>query len=432
VAAVVVASLQAVAAAGEGDDLATVEVCSDDTAAAAAAFLRATVHLHSQSRIRLRFRCAVAPATSAGPARASFIAEEAGIAMQLQSPGEEQGTRGIPWLRDVHRPLEKTLALGKAAALELLLESLTADLDTVRLRPLPMPPSPSRSAPAGPRSLVEAPLTLPSEAARSSVAESPVLRTPERIAGPRGTTESSPARTETSASEKPRAVASPPVEAAATAASMPARAGEADAGRAAEPASAPVRTAVPPPAPPPAAAAASAKRNASPTHTALEIALPLAGIMWMPPATVAPELEVGLAWGGPRWWAIADLGLELDSNFAIESRDFHTAGYAIRLGLRRTLVHTRRFRWDADVTVVGHLSQYRRDDLPGAQTHQWSDLGGGAHSRAALRVANHVSALLSLGADAFPTARLASIPGGPNRRVNSVTLDVVVGLVFDF
>jgi hypothetical protein len=164
----------------------------------------------------------------------------------------------------------------------------------------------------------------------------------------------------------------------------------------------------------------------------VEVALPLVGIAWMPPDTVAPQIEVGLGWGGPRWWAILDGVLSLDSNFAIEGRTFHTAGYGIRLGLRRTLLRSKRFRWDADLTAVGHLSQYRRDDIPGTEMHQWLDMGASVHSRANVRLARHMVALLSLGADVSPTARLASIPGGPSRRVNLATLDIVAGLAFDF
>ena len=139
-----------------------------------------------------------------------------------------------------------------------------------------------------------------------------------------------------------------------------------------------------------------------------------------------------MGWGGPRWWAIVDGVLQLDSNFVIEGRTFQTAGYGIRLGIRRTVLRSERFRWDADVTAVGHLSQYRRDDITNTETHRWFDVGVGVHSRAALRIARHVSGLLSLGVEAFPTARLASIPDGPSRRVNPVTLSAVAGLSFDF
>jgi hypothetical protein len=124
--------------------------------------------------------------------------------------------------------------------------------------------------------------------------------------------------------------------------------------------------------------------------------------------------------------------LQLDSNFAMDWRTFHTTGYGVRLGARRTLFRSERFRWDADATLVGHLSQYRRDGIANAQTHQWLDLGAGLHSRAVLRLARHTSGLVSLGGQVFPTARRATIPDGPSRRINLVTLSAVLGLCFDF
>jgi hypothetical protein len=317
----------------------------------------------AESKLRVRFRCAGPLATSERITAASFIVDEEGIALQLVSPADERSVRSIPWLEDVHRPLARTLALGRGTALGLILEALTADLGAVRLRPLPT------SAPPPP-------MALPSGTSDVSRGEMPLSAAPE-----------------------PRSVTS-------------SRAGAL--------------------APSPVVADWKGRRTSPTTTTALEIALPLVGVAWMPPDTVAPQIEVGLGWGGPRWWAILDGVLSLDSNFAIQGRTFHTAGYGIRLGIRRTLVRSKRFRWDVDLTAVGHLSQYRRDDIPSTETHQWLDMGASVHSRARGRLARHMVALLSLGAGASPTARLASIPGGPSRRVNLATLDIVAGLGFDF
>lgn len=347
----------------ETDNFAVVDICSDDTGEAAAAFLRGTLHVFAESKLRVRFRCAGPLATSERITAAFFIVDEEGIALQLVSPADERSVRSIPWLEDVHRPLARTLALRRGTALGLILEALTADLGAVRLRPLPTSAPPPSMA-------------LPSGTSNVSRGEMPLSAAPE-----------------------PRSVTSSRADALA---------------------------------PSPVVADGRGRQTAATTTTCLEVALPLVGIAWMPPDTVAPQIEVGLGWGGPRWWAILDGVLSLDSNFAIEGRTFHTAGYAIRLGIRRTLVRSKRFRWDADLTAVGHLSQYRRDDIPSTEMHQWFDMGASVHSRANVRLARHMVALLSLGAGASPTARLASIPGGPSRRVNLATLDIVAGLGFDF
>lgn len=177
VAAAAVLSLRAATLAapkhGESADFAIVAICSDDTPEAAAAFLRATRHVFLESRVGLRIQCGGVFPTSECPITARFIADEDGIALQLVSPAEEQSTRRIPWLEDVHRPLRKTLALGKGTALALLLESLTADLQTVRFRPLPMPPSFGRSVTAEPRFPVVETRAGPRETARNSAAEPP-------------------------------------------------------------------------------------------------------------------------------------------------------------------------------------------------------------------------------------------------------------------
>jgi hypothetical protein len=354
------------ATAGEAGDFAIVDICSDDTGEDAAAFLRNTLHVFAESKLRVRFRCADPLATGEHVTTASFVVDEAGIALQLVSPTDQRSVRNIPWLEDGHRPLAQTLALGRGTALGLILEALTADLGAVQLRPLPAPRAAARApAPPPPSSAVE----------------------------PRGSSRAA----EPSASSG----AGHPVAARNSSSPTPVVDGRG--------------------------------RMTSPTTSpALEIALPLVGIVWMPPDTVAPQFEVGLGVGGPRWWAVLDLVLALDSNFAIEGRTFQTAGYGLRLGIRRTLARVARFRWDADLTAVGHLSQYRRDDIPGTETHQWLDVGAAVHSRAVFHLARHLVALVSLGADVCPTARLASIPGSPGRRVNLATLAIVAGLGVDF
>jgi hypothetical protein len=366
-----------VSSAGETDTLNVVDLCSDDSADVAATFLQGTSSVFAESRIRLRFHCAGLPATGERFIVASFVDDE-GIALQLVSPIDERRVRTIPWLVDVHRPLARTLALGKATALGLILEALTADLRAVRFRPLPAPPGP---APGPVPTLAPAPATA--------------------AAG------MSPAEPGTS-SAMPSAVPQP--EAPSTALAVPALQ---------RPSPVASGTRLPEP------------RDRASDH-GLEIAVPLLGIAWMPPDTVAPEIEVGLGWGGPRWWAIVDGVLQLDSNFAIEGRTFRTEGYGIRVGIRRGLARSQRFRWDVDLTATGQLSRYRRDDLPGAATHQWADLGAAVHSRVSLGLSRHVVALLAIGAGVNPTARLASIPGGPSRRVNLATVDVVGGLGFAF
>jgi hypothetical protein len=382
---------------GETDDSAIVDICSDDTGEAAAAFLHGTLHLLAESKIRVRFRCAGPPAAGERTTAASFIVDEGGTALQLVSPADERSVRNIPWLEDGHRPLARTLALGRGTALGLILQALTADLRAVQLRPLPTPRAADSPLPSRPPSAVVE--------ARAS------LRDPDPSAS---------SGAEPLAPSQPAAlpvVARPGGEAVVDGTGAPARA---------------LQTASRKSLPPAAVGDGKAPEPPPTASTALEVALPLAGIAWMPPDTVAPQIEVGLGWGGPRWWAILDAVLRLDSNFEIAGRTFRTAGYGIRLGIRRTLVRSERFRWDADLTAVGHLSQYQRDDIPNTETRQWLDVGASVHSRANVRLARHLLALLSLGADASPTARLATIPGGPSRRANLVTLALVAGLGFDF
>jgi hypothetical protein len=160
--------------------------------------------------------------------------------------------------------------------------------------------------------------------------------------------------------------------------------------------------------------------------------VPLLGLSWMPPATAAPEIEMGMGWGGPRWWAVASGALELDSNFAMDGRTFTSSGFGLGLGARRTLHDGRRFRWDADATLVARLNRYRRDGIVDAQTHAWFDLGAGFHSRASLFWGRHVSLIVVVGARIFPTAREGAIPEGPARRINLLSLTAVGGPSFAF
>jgi hypothetical protein len=374
------------------DGFATVEICSDDTPETAAAFLRSTKHLLSESKIRLQIRCPSALTADKGPIMASFIVDDEGIAMQLVSPAENQSSRRIPWLKKVKRPLQDTLAARKGTTLVLLLESLAMDLEDVRLRLLPMPASANHTSSIA----VESPLLSPSIE--------------------RGTVTSAPTEV----------VAAPRTEVAVPIESVKAPAKDSVPKPVIKPTSVPV-----PSSPPPSPVADSAKQNKAMTPTALEIALPLAGMVWMPPSTIAPQIEAGLGWGGPRWWGIVHGALQLDSSFAIAGRGFYTTGYTGRLGLRRMMVLTKRFRWDAEATAVGHLNRYRRDDIPNAETRSWFDVGAGVHSRVVFRFTRHMNALLSIGVQAFPTSRLASIPEGPSRRVNLTTLSAVGGFSFD-
>ena len=387
------------------DDILTVEVCSDDTAETAADFLRSSSQVLSESGIRLRIPCAPTSAASIESTTARFVTEEDSVALQLLSPSQGQSTRPIPWLKDTHHPLEQTLVLGKAAALALLLESVTADLRAVGLRRLPSPPSgdstPARETPLAPGRATARPAAPGSFLAESS-------------------RPSAAGRAAVASAESPRAASVPPA--------MPP---SAEAPKVTAPPAANAPAGEPKTPSSPAALAASEKRSSGRLPTTLEVSLPLAGIQWMPPSAIAPQLETSVAWGGRRWSVVADGELQLDSSFAIEGRSFHTAGYGIGLGIRRTVLRTERFRWDADAVAAAHLSRYRRDDVEGAQTHQWSDFGVGLHSRVGLRLTRHVSAILSIGVQAFPTARLATIEDGPSRRVNVLTLSSVAGFSFD-
>jgi len=407
-AAALLASRGAAAATdAASDDFTIVEIRSDDSSETAATFLRTTLRVLSESKIRLRFRGAGTLLGSEGITAASFITDEDGIALQLASPAAELSIRRIPWLADAHQPLRKTLALGKGNALALLLESLTADAQAVRLRPLPTPPAQGRSTTSAPRTgVVDSPGPPPAPAPSSSVEPARSGPTDRLVPSPEAT-DGAPATTAPLRAEHPPATRIPAAAAVLDAA-----------------------------APPRAAAASNSppqiqtKRGS--TGAELEVDLPLAGVAWTPPATIAPQIEAAVGWGGPRFWAVVDLALQLDSNFAIDGRSFGTAGYEVRVGLRRTWLRSERFRWDAEATAVCHLNRYRRDDIAGAETHSWLDLGAGVHSRAGLRVSRRASVLWALGLEAFPTARLASIANGPSRRVNLLTLSAVAGLAFDF
>ena len=411
---------------GDTDDFKVIEICSDDTPETASAFLRATMQVLTESKIRLRFQCTRQESpTGAGTSMALFVTDEDGISLRLLSATREQSTRRIPWLDDVRRPLEKTLAVGKATTLGLFLESLAADLQGVALRPLPGLPAPENAG-ASPSFAGEK-----GEPAQGSPSGPPSVETPsssERMPELRAATVVTSTTRPAPPPPAPGRVAE--TAARAPAVSAPPPANESSAKKPDTPAGDAKPTFVAPP--PVAATRATVSSKSAPSPRSLEISLPLVGIDWMPPSTVAPQFEAGAGWGGPRWWAIAQALLQLDSNFAMDGRTFHTMGYGVRLGLRRTLFRAERFRWDADATVVGHLSQYRRDGIANAQTQDWFDLGAGLHSRTVFRFARHASALLSLGGQLFPTARLASIPGGPSRRINLVTLSVVGGLSFDF
>jgi hypothetical protein len=409
---------------GTTDEPRVIEICSDDAPETSAAFLRATAQVLSEDKIRLRFTCSRDRPTDVETPAASFVADEGGISLRLFSATHGQNVHGIAWLDDVHRPLEKTIALGKASTLGLLLDSLAADLQALHLRPLPVLPPPERPVPTSPApqkvenvdsatqprvSVMTAPVTSPTAEPSLSTITPPVAR----AAPPPAEPPAIPSAGMPAASASPR----PPAD------ESPAKKAGGPAGEAKPAVS----------QPPPAAAEPPAMvRGQAGRQRGLEIALPLAGIDWMPPSTVAPQLEAGVAWGGPRWWMLAQGILQLDSNFAMDWRTFHTAGYGLRIGGRRILLRSERFRWDAEAGLVGHLSQYQRDGVANAQTHAWLDLGAGLHSRVVLRIARHVSALVSLGGQVFPTARTATIPNGPTRRINLVTLSAVAGLCVDF
>jgi hypothetical protein len=411
---------------GDTDDFKVIEIRSDDTPETASAFLRAAMQVLTGSKIRLRFHCTRQEfPTGSGTSTALFVANEDGISLRLLSTTHEQSTRRIPWLDDARRPLAKTLAVGKATTLGLFLESLAADLQGVALRPLPGLPAPE-SAGTPPSSASERGEPAPRSPSGAPSVETP--SSPERVAEPRAATVATSTTRPEPSPLAPRRVAETADRAVAVFAPPPTN--ESSAKRPDSPAGDAKPTFVA--RPPVAATGAAVGSKSAPSPRRLEISLPLVGIDWMPPSTVAPQFETGAGWGGPRWWAIAHALVQLDSNFAMGWRTFHTMGYGARLGLRRTLFRSERFRWDADGTVVGHLSQYRRDGIAHAQTQDWFDLGAGLHSRTVFRFARHASALLSLGGQLFPTARLASIPGGPSRRINLVTLSVVGGLSFDF
>ena len=411
---------------GDTDDFKVIELRSDDTPETASAFLRATMQVLTESKLRLRFQCTRQEfPTGSGTSMALFVADEDGISLRLFSATHEQSTRRIPWLDDTRRPLAKTLAVGKATTLGLFLESLAADLQGVALRPLPGLPAPESTG-APPSSVSES-----SEPGHPSPSVPPSVETPsspERVAEPRAATVATSTTWPAPSPPAPHRVAETADRALAVSVLPPSNESSA------KKPDAPIGDAKPTfvARPPVAATRDTVGSKSAPSPRSLEISLPLVGIDWMPPSTVAPQFEAGAGWGGPRWWAIAHALLQLDSNFAMDWRTFHTIGYGARLGLRRTLFRSERFRWDADATVVGHLSQYRRDGIANAQTQDWFDLGAGLHSRTVFRFARHASALLSLGGQLFPTARLASIPGSPSRRINLITLGVVGGLSFDF
>jgi len=415
----------------ESEDLVVVDICSDDTGEATTAFLRGTQQVFAESKVRLRFRCAGPPPTSERSTSASFIEDEGGIALQLVTSADERSVRIIPWLENLHRPLAKTLALGRGTTLGLILQALTADLRAVPLRPLPAPRPGHDTSVSRPRSAVVEPPIMARAAEPSAWSGRTSSEPLQPVPVPSGNRSLSQGETPLAVAPQPASLtdhrsgasAQGPVVATpkGDAASGGVRERAGDSGLASSTSSSP------------SPVADRKGRTTSPTAgTALEAALPLAGIAWMPPNTIAPEIEVGLGWGGPRWWVTLDGVLQLDSSFVIEGRTFHTAGYGIRFGIRRTLLRSERFRWDAELAAVGHLSQYQRDDVPGSTMHQWFDAGAAVHSRAYVRLARHTAALLSLGAEACPTARRASIPGGPSRRVNLATLDMVAGLGFDF
>jgi hypothetical protein len=172
--------------------------------------------------------------------------------------------------------------------------------------------------------------------------------------------------------------------------------------------------------------------GAVPQRRAFELSLPLLGVVWMPMSAAAPQIEAGIGWGGPRWWATASGEVELDSSFAMEGRTFTTSGYGLRVGVRRTLRASQRLRWDVDATVVGHLSRYRRDGIADATTHAWLDLGAGLHFRASFILGAHTSLIVVAGAQLFPTAREASIPDLPGQRINLLSVTAVGGPSFAF
>lgn len=395
------AAVAATAGHATSEDLETIEICSDDAPETAAGFVRSTSQVLAESKLRLSFRCG----PSGRVPSASFVRDEGGISVQLRSPTNEQSAHNVPWLNDTHHPIASTLALGKATTLGLFLGNLAADLQVLPLRPLPglstvpirnpapalVPAEPEevRRVLVTPRPIEPPPAALPS--ARAELATIPIARTPMRD------------------DSKDTAPAPPPAP----------------------------PTGGPPPgetAPPPAAVEGpnlSATPGAPPRRS-FEVSMPLLGLSWTPPSTVAPEIEMGVGWGGPRWWAVASGALELDSNFAMDGRTFTSSGFGVRLGARRTLLVGPRFRWDADATLVGHLSQYRRDGIADAQTHAWFDLGAGLHSRMSLLWGRHVSLIVVAGAQIFPTAREGVIPEGPARRINLLSLTAVGGPSFAF
>jgi hypothetical protein len=418
------AAVAAAAQQDKTDDSRVIEICSDDTPETSVAFLRAAAQALSESKIRLRFACRPDRPTDAQAPAASFVADEGGISLRLLSASHGQNAHRIAWLDDVHRPLEKTIALGKATTLGLLLDSLAADLQTLHLRPLPVLPPPERLVPLSP---------VPPKVERADSATQPGVSVvkataPSPTAEPGVPTIAPPVMRAAAQPADPPAIAGEGMPAASPAAMPPAD--EPATGLAGSPAAKSKPAVSQPPMTTretPAMAQGQAGRQRG-----LEITLPVAGIDWMPPSTVAPQLEAGVAWGGPRWWLLAQGILQLDSNFAMDWRTFRTAGYGLRIGGRRALLRSERFRWEVEAGLVGHLSQYQRDGVANAQTHEWFDLGGGVHSRVVLRIARQVSALVSVGGQVFPTARTATIPNGPTRRVNLVTLSVVAGFCVDF
>lgn len=389
------------------DDFESIEICSDDAPEAAAAFVRATLRVLAESKIRLFFRC-----SSTGDAPSvSFVREENGIGVELRSASGEQSTRSVPWLQDTHHPLQSTLALDKATTLGLFLGNLATDLQVIPLRPLPglstsparelAPPSrvkrPEGSLPAGDSPPPLAPPSALLPTSRPATVAEPVARTPMRDAA------------STVAPPPPASVLAPPPAPAAS----PPPAGTVES-----------RATREPPGP--------SRSPVAPQRRTLELSLPLLGVGWMPLSTVAPRIEAGVGWGGPRWWATATGVAELDSNFTMDGRTFTSTGYGARLGIRRTLLGSQRVRWDAEVTVVGHLSRYRRDGIADARTHAWFDLGAGLHSRTALALGRHVGLVVVVGAEFFPTTREASISNGPTQRINLVSLSAVGGPSFAF
>ncbi|MCP4603133.1 MAG: hypothetical protein GY847_21900 [Proteobacteria bacterium] len=164
--------------------------------------------------------------------------------------------------------------------------------------------------------------------------------------------------------------------------------------------------------------------NGDTTFYAIETA---GGVKYISPDTLAPVVALGFAWGKNRWSMPMRANVDLDSNFKIEGRSFDTFGAGLQIGAGYLFYNDAGNQIGTEILALWHLNIYRRSDLEDATFRTWSDFGLGIFFNGRYKLAGIFGILVRLGVEFYPTARIASIKNGPEKKTNLFSMPIVAG-----